>query len=100
MKMSSFKASRRDLLSLVGLLRGPGVRREGTTARRPAPVPRSLDAAAATPERVVRVATRGFEITPSMIETKLNEPVILEPTTLDRTHGFQAPELGIDVVTP
>jgi cytochrome c oxidase subunit II len=53
-------------------------------------------AAATTPEeRVISVTARRFEFSPSTIRLKLGEPVILDLMSLDRTHGFKIPALGI-----
>ncbi|TMA09779.1 MAG: cytochrome c oxidase subunit II [Deltaproteobacteria bacterium] len=47
-------------------------------------------------EKVIQVTAERFKFTPSVIELKLGEPVILELTTLDRKHGFQVSDLNID----
>jgi cytochrome c oxidase subunit 2 len=53
-------------------------------------------AAAASPEeRVISVTARRFAFSPSTIKLKLGEPVILDLMSLDRTHGFKIPALGI-----
>ena len=53
-------------------------------------------AAATTPEeRVISVTARRFEFSPATIRLKLGEPVILDLMSLDRTHGFKVPALGI-----
>ncbi len=46
-------------------------------------------------ERVVHVTARKFEYSPSEIHLKKGEPVVLELVSLDRVHGFEAPELGL-----
>jgi cytochrome c oxidase subunit 2 len=46
-------------------------------------------------ERVVHVTARKFEYSPSEIHLKKGEPVVLELVSLDRTHGFEAPDLGL-----
>jgi len=48
-------------------------------------------------ERVIKVTARKFEFTPSTITVKVGEPVVIELTSLDRRHGFQAPDLHVDV---
>ena len=58
-------------------------------------------ATASKPERVVQISAKRFEFAPATIELKVGEPVILELTTLDRKHGFEAPDLHIStVITP
>lgn len=52
--------------------------------------------AAALADRTIPVTAERFKFTPATIELKLNEPVVLEITTLDRRHGFKVPDLGID----
>jgi cytochrome c oxidase subunit II len=47
-------------------------------------------------EKVIQVTAERFKFTPSVIELKLGEPVMLELTTLDRKHGFQVPDLNVD----
>jgi len=51
--------------------------------------------AAPPAERVVHVTARKFEYTPSEIRVKKGEPVVLEFESLDRKHGFDAPDLGL-----
>jgi cytochrome c oxidase subunit 2 len=48
--------------------------------------------------RVIHVTAKKFEYAPAVIELKVGEPVVIEITSLDRKHGFSAPELGIDAV--
>jgi cytochrome c oxidase subunit 2 len=55
-------------------------------------------AAPAVAEQVIEVSARRFEFEPSVIHLKRHVPVVIELTSLDREHGFQAPELGIDEV--
>jgi cytochrome c oxidase subunit 2 len=52
-------------------------------------------ATASPGERVVHVTARKFEYSPSEIHLKKGEPVVLELVSLDRTHGFEAPDLGL-----
>ena len=54
--------------------------------------------APARAEQVVKVSARRFEFVPEVVHLKLHVPVVLELSSLDREHGFQAPELGIDEV--
>jgi cytochrome c oxidase subunit 2 len=53
-------------------------------------------AAQADPEPVIKIAARKFTFSPSVIHLKKGETVILELTSSDRTHGFEAPDLGLD----
>ncbi|HKD43933.1 MAG TPA: cupredoxin domain-containing protein [Myxococcaceae bacterium] len=46
-------------------------------------------------ERVIKVTAKRFEYSPSVITVKLNVPVVLELTTLDRVHGFEVPDLKL-----
>jgi cytochrome c oxidase subunit 2 len=55
----------------------------------------AVAAATAPEERVISVTARRFEFSPSTIRLKLGEPVILDLMSLDRTHGFKVPALGI-----
>ncbi len=45
-------------------------------------------------EQVIRVTAKRFEYSPSEIRIKRGVPVVLELTSLDRTHGFTIPDLG------
>lgn len=45
--------------------------------------------------RHVAVTAKRFTFTPAEIHLRKGEDVVLELTTLDRTHGFEAPELGL-----
>jgi cytochrome c oxidase subunit 2 len=47
------------------------------------------------PEALIKVTAKRFEYSPSTIQVKLNVPVVLELTTLDRLHGFEVPDLGL-----
>jgi cytochrome c oxidase subunit 2 len=51
--------------------------------------------ARADAEPVVKIAAKRFTFSPSVIHLKKGETVILELTSLDRTHGFEAPDLGL-----
>jgi cytochrome c oxidase subunit 2 len=57
-----------------------------------------LAAAIAGEPRAIKVSAERFTFTPAVIEVKAGETVVLEITTLDRKHGFQVPDLGIDEV--
>jgi len=58
----------------------------------------SIIAVAAAPdENVISVSAMKFEFLPETINLKRGEPVILELNSLDRTHGFKVPDLGLDV---
>jgi cytochrome c oxidase subunit 2 len=48
-------------------------------------------------ERVVEIAVKKFEYIPPEVTLKKGEPVRLELTSLDRSHGFDLPDLGIRV---
>jgi cytochrome c oxidase subunit II len=51
--------------------------------------------AAQTPERVVKITAHKFEYEPNEIHLKIGEPVVLELTSKDVTHGFNIPDLGL-----
>ena len=51
--------------------------------------------ALAAGERVIKVQARMFEYQPNRITLKKGEPVVIEFTSLDRVHGFNAAELGV-----
>ncbi len=53
-------------------------------------------AAPESQERVIAVTAERFKFTPAVIELKVGETVVLEITSLDRKHGFQAPDLNVD----
>src|SRR5262249_25635295 len=55
-------------------------------------------ATAGKPERVIHITAKRFEFAPATIELKVGEPVILELSSLDRKHGFAAPDLHINAV--
>jgi cytochrome c oxidase subunit II len=52
-------------------------------------------ASSAASERVVQVAARRFSYNPDVIELEAGIPVVIELTSLDRTHGFAVPDLGL-----
>jgi len=47
-------------------------------------------------EQVIKIVARKFTYAPNVIRLKKGETVILELTTSDRTHGFEAPDLGLN----
>jgi cytochrome c oxidase subunit 2 len=51
--------------------------------------------ATSTSERVVQITAKKFEYSPSSITLKKGEPVMLELVSLDRVHGFNAPDFGL-----
>jgi cytochrome c oxidase subunit 2 len=52
-------------------------------------------------EPVIQLTAKKWEFTPSKITLRQGVPVVLELRSLDRKHGFSAPELGIRVdITP
>jgi cytochrome c oxidase subunit 2 len=48
------------------------------------------------PERVIQIIAKKFDFTPAAITLKVGEPVVLELRSIDRRHGFNAPDLKID----
>lgn len=57
----------------------------------------SLAVAMASGEKVVRIEASKFRYDPPVVTLKRGEPVVLELTSADRSHGFKLVELGIDV---
>jgi len=53
-------------------------------------------APSAAGEQVIKVTAKRFEYSPSVITVKVNTPVVLEFTSLDRTHGFAVPDLKLE----
>lgn len=51
-------------------------------------------------ERIIKVVAKKFNYTPDQITLKKGEPVTLEFTSLDFTHGFKVPDLGVRVDLP
>ena len=43
----------------------------------------------------IKITAQRFKYTPDEITLKKGVPVVLEFTSLDRTHGFSCPDLGI-----
>jgi cytochrome c oxidase subunit 2 len=72
------------MLSAVGLLLGSF----HALAADQAPAP-------AANEQVIKITAKRFEYSPNVITLKLNVPAVLELTTLDRVHGFAAPDLKL-----
>jgi len=52
-------------------------------------------AAPAPNEALIKVTAKRFEYSPSVIQVKLNVPVVLELSSLDRVHGFEVPDLAL-----
>jgi cytochrome c oxidase subunit 2 len=50
----------------------------------------------ASQEQVVKISAKRFEYSPSVIKVKVNAPVVLELTSLDRVHGFAIPDLKLE----
>jgi len=50
----------------------------------------------ASQEQVVKISAKRFEYSPNVIKVKVNTPVVLELTTLDRLHGFAIPDLKLE----
>jgi cytochrome c oxidase subunit II len=48
-----------------------------------------------TAERTIKITAHKFEYEPNQIQLKLGEPVVLELTSKDVTHGFNISELGL-----
>jgi len=46
-------------------------------------------------EKVISVKAKKFEFVPSEIILKKGEPVVLEMTSEDTTHGFNLPDFGV-----
>jgi cytochrome c oxidase subunit 2 len=57
-----------------------------------------IQAAAQASPRVIKITAKRFSFTPNEITLKKGEPVVLELTTEDVTHGFYMKKLGIDEV--
>jgi cytochrome c oxidase subunit II len=52
-------------------------------------------AAAVDSEQHVSMQAMKFDYLPDQVTVKKGKPVVLELTTLDRLHGFDAPSLGL-----
>jgi cytochrome c oxidase subunit II len=50
---------------------------------------------AQTSERVIKITAHKFAYEPNEIQLKLGEPVVLELTSKDVTHGFNIPDLDL-----
>jgi cytochrome c oxidase subunit 2 len=48
-----------------------------------------------TRARPIQVTAKKFQFTPNPIRIKKGEPVVLEITAIDFTHGFNIPDLGM-----
>jgi cytochrome c oxidase subunit 2 len=46
-------------------------------------------------KKIIRITAQRFQYTPSTIVLRLGEPTLLELTSLDRMHGFYAPDLDV-----
>ncbi len=55
----------------------------------------AASALAADPIQTIRITAKKFEYSPSEIELRQGEPVLLELISLDRLHGFNCPDLGV-----
>jgi cytochrome c oxidase subunit 2 len=51
-------------------------------------------------ERVIKIQAKKFVYTPNRIVLKKDQPVILELTALDFTHGFNIPDMAIRADLP
>jgi cytochrome c oxidase subunit II len=51
-------------------------------------------------ERVIKITAHAFEYTRKRSPLKTGEPVVLELTSQDLFHGFNAPELGLRADLP
>jgi cytochrome c oxidase subunit 2 len=51
-------------------------------------------------ERVIKIQAKKFSYTPNRIVLKKNQPVVLELTALDFTHGFNLPDWNIRADIP
>ena len=45
--------------------------------------------------QIVKISAKRFEYTPSQVTVKKNIPVVLQLTTLDRSHGIAIPALNL-----
>lgn len=57
-------------------------------------LPASNAGEASTPEQVIKISAKKFEFIPNQITLKKRVPVVLELTSQDRAHGFNAPDLN------
>jgi cytochrome c oxidase subunit 2 len=62
----------------------------------PALLPFALAAIAQPTERVVKLTCRKFEYEPKEVTLKVGEPVVLELSSIDVTHGFVATQLRLE----
>jgi cytochrome c oxidase subunit 2 len=83
--------SRRNLC--VGALAGIGALLCGGAAG-------AGDATSPTKERVIKIQAKKFAYTPNRIVLKKGQPVVLQFTALDFTHGFNIPDWHIRADLP
>jgi cytochrome c oxidase subunit 2 len=57
--------------------------------------PKSASPGSDASERVVHITAKKFEYSPSTVTLKKGEPVVLELASLDRVHGFNAPDFKL-----
>lgn len=81
-----------SLLLLVGCTAPPPASPDGAAA--PADLAEPFDFASA---RRIMVQAQQWSFTPATIEVNLGEHVLLDLVTLDRSHGFNLVDFGIDV---
>jgi len=65
-----------------------------TAALGPITLSAALRAGSAT-EKVIRITAKKFEFAPGEVTVRKGEPVVLELTSEDRTHGFNLPDFGV-----
>jgi cytochrome c oxidase subunit II len=54
------------------------------------------EGSSAASEQVIKVTAKRFEFSPSVITVRVNVPVVLEFTSLDRAHGFAVSDLKLE----
>ena len=47
---------------------------------------------------VIRITARRFAFEPETVTLRRGEPVVLELRSIDRAHGFSAPDIGLAVI--
>lgn len=87
----SMPANRRKWMTNVAAL--AAVPALGIAARR-------VMAQGAGPEQVVKVIAQRFHYTPAEIRVRAGQPVLLELSALDFTHGFNLPDLKLRADLP
>jgi cytochrome c oxidase subunit II len=55
----------------------------------------SAPRAGSATEKVIRITAKKFEFAPGEVTVRKGEPVVLELTSEDRTHGFNLPDFGV-----